>query len=169
MHILVTKEGEQWIPLQKTFPLIFFPPPPFSAMKTYILFAIYISALLSIWAQFDHVGCKWMKTALKSFCSKGRREMAAPGDVQSLGLSSTHKARLRLHRFLRWTTELRAPSHALVVAALPADGALPWLVPAPQHGCPELGERSRTARKPQPPPPPPQMKYGGNWKELTAN
>lgn len=83
--MLVTKASERWIPLQKAFPLFFFPP-PFSASSFCILLAVCIisEASARIWAQFNHVPREWIKGALQSSHSKGREEMGTLGSIQGL-------------------------------------------------------------------------------------
>lgn len=69
-----------------------------------------------------------MKRALTSFHSKGHEGTGAPG--YSWGLAA---APMLSSSFMGPCTEPPAPSCVLLAAVL-ADRASPWLVPAAQHG-----------------------------------
>lgn len=78
--------------------------------------------------QFNHVPDEWIKGALKSFRSEAEwehEEMGAPGYIPGL---------VAEHQFLCRTTELRVPSHALLVTAMLTGRALPQLGSAPARG-----------------------------------
>lgn len=65
------------------FFLLLFQPSKLASSLQFILLC-YSEACAWIWAQFNHVPYEWVKRALKSFHSKGRKEMGAPGCIQAL-------------------------------------------------------------------------------------